>query len=274
MEQPENTQFYFEKCCKRSFYKGQSAFARVLDVILFNILCFFAAYFILRQWLNSRALCCFFSFILTAVFFFVSKIINGRRLEKHTEKLKADTEKELIKQKLILMEPEEYKNTVEKIFKRDCIILQSAEPVNADRVYESVREGIKQGGKALPIISIEPFCDKAAEIACQLEKYGPRFIPAQDIPGIKEEILITDSEIQNAIIQKFGKKKRKRIDLSSALLPDMAGKYFSLGIMLLLLSFIMSCRIYLRIFASLAFTVSGTIFFGNIIKKHKNSDNA
>lgn len=274
MEQSENTQFYFEKCCKRSFYKGQSAFARVLDVILFNILCFFAAYFILRQWLDGRALCVFLSFILTAVFFFASKIINGRRLEKHTEKLKADTERELIKQKLILMEPEEYKNTMKKLFNRDCIILQSVEPVNADRVYESVREGIKRGGKALPIISIEPFSDKAAGIACQLEKYGPGLILAQDIPGIKEEILITDSEIQTAIMQKFGKKKRKRIDLSSALLPDMAGKYFSLGIMLLLLSFIMSCRIYLRLFASLAFTVSGTIFFGNIIKKHKNSDNA
>ena len=274
MEQPEKAEIDFEKCCRRSFRRGQSAFAGVLDIILFNILRFSAAYFILRQWLKNRGLCAFLSLVLTAILFLVSKIINRRRLEKHTEKLKTDMQKELIRQKLILMEPEDYRKTVERVFGADCIIVQSAERVNADKVYESVREGIKRGGKALPIISLEPFSDNAAEIAAQLEKNGPEIIPAQDIHKIQEEIQITDEDVRSAIIRKFGKKKRKRLDLSSLLLPDMAKKYFSLGIMLLLLSFVMSYGIYIRISASIAFAASGLVFFGNILKQRGNSDNA
>ena len=271
MEQHKKTVSDFEKCCKRGFRGGQSAFAGTLDVIFFSILRFCAAYFILRQWLKSRTLCLFSALILTAVLFFVSKIIKRNRFEKYKEKLIKDTEKELIKRRLILMDRDEYRKTVEQVFKDDCIIIQSAEPVTADRVFESVRKGIKRGGKALPIISIEPFGDEAAEIAGQLEKYGPELIQAQDIPGIREQMQISQSETEEAIIQKFGKKKRRRIDLSSALLPERAKKYFALGIMLLLLSFVMSFGVYMRLSASAAFAAAGLVFFVNLAKKNKGS---
>lgn len=274
MENSEDAKHSFEKCCKRSFYKGQSNFARALDTVLFNILRFFAFYFIFRQRIKTGSRCAFLAFIADAVLFLVLRIINRRRFEKHTEMLKKDTEKLLIKQKLILMEPEDYESAVKRLFKADCIILHSVEKTGSDKVCEAVREGIKRGKKALPIISLEPFSESAAETAEQLKEYEPKFILAENLAGIENAIHIKDEAIENAIIRKFGKQKRKRgrIDFSAAFEPDRAKKYFSAGFMLLLLSLVMSYGVYIRLFSAFCFTAAGFVFFKDEAERRKNSD--
>lgn len=248
------------ECYMRSFDGGQTKFARYLDFVLINILRFMAAYLLVRTKLRQREASVFVAIIITVIIALIANIIRDMRFERHVAKLREGVREELIKKKLMYVDSAQILRTIEPLYHGECIVFQRFAPIEADIIYSVVRYMYRSGIENLHLFTTSTLTDDAKNCIEDLDGMMIECIQLCDIPELKELANVSQAETDEAIIRKYGKKPKVKPRLSEIFAYDRSKKYFSAGVMLMLLSFIMSNGVYMRVISSLAFTIAGTIF--------------
>ncbi|MCH5279767.1 MAG: hypothetical protein J1E60_08290 [Christensenellaceae bacterium] len=254
---------------KRSFYGGRTIFSRISDTVLFGLLLFATFYLVSAARIGSRPICTFLSIILAIIGLLISDIIVKNRFEKHKILLREQLKSELARQKLLLIDLNELRPVLESAFGKPVWVEQSTSSIAPDTIYSVARYMKANGIKSCMIVSIATLSEEAVKCLEALPVYNIEHRLVEDIPEISSGINVTEDEIDAAVLRKFKKHTKRHPSLSLAIAPDRIKKYFTMGLLISILSFVMPYGIYMRVIASLAFSAAGGLFLREEIK-HRN----
>lgn len=236
---------------KRDYSKGRTEFACFFDRFIFCSGVFVTAYLLLASGGSEIKLRIILSALTAIIVFVVIGIFRENRIRKHEAMMRSMIREELSKYKLLVCERTVLLTEILKK-RADAVLIQSFDELTVNDVAGAVRNAKENKYQSVSIFSFErPSKEAEAFIEVLSNSFPIKHVSIFSNSDFADLAYVSDEEISSEIIRR-SKKERKHlinIPISAAIGQDRLIKYFTLGGVTYLLSFIVKYGLYMRIFS-------------------------
>lgn len=243
--------FYYA-AIKQNYNGMRCKFLCVIDSIFLAVIRFIAIYVILCEHIKHTMLRLLLTIIISIMLLFIIKLINNAKFKKNEEASRLNAKKEIIKHKVLCMPCKEANalligtNTDKVQF-----LIQKSSMITLDDIYEIIRICAFENISDFDVIGIS---DLDTEADLFLTRHLNNKINYKSIFCFNVDYLASDNEITEWIIDEYKKGKNPHKKKS---VPVNAKRYLYTGLILLVLSFLVTFKIYMRLTAIMSLSMAG-----------------
>lgn len=255
-----------QKQYKKSFRHGRSAAAHFIDLTAFFVIIAVVVWLAVRVRFANTTIVLLLTTVCTVMLCFVYITINKLRFKRHAERLRRETERKLKKQKELL----DYSNNFRKFNAPGVYVCGSVEALSADDISNAFNSGCDT------VVSFAEPTPKAEKLISSLRI---KVVSPSDIScsNIGDEITVSSREIDEAILRESKPDKssgiKALINNIKNVSRERAMRYVFTGGALMLLSFMVSYKLYYRIMGSLCLTVGSAMIGFKTIPNNSKAQN-
>lgn len=227
-------------------------FFSVIDSIFLAVIRFIAIYIILIEHVTHVKLRLILTIIISIIIVFIIKLINDAKFKKNEETVRLKAKKEIIKHKILCMPKIEADALfTDKNSDKVKFLIQKSSMISLDDIYEIIRVCVLKDITDFDVIGTS---DLDAEADLFFKRHSGSRINYKSIFCFNVDYLASDDEITEWIIDEYENRKNSR---KKIFVPLNAKNFLYTGLILLVLSFIVTFRNYMRLAAILSFSIAG-----------------